>query len=71
MKEQSKNYESKERKNESYLMTKSTDELCEDPKWHKFVQECIEEHGYSWYHHARQQKFGKHIKLNYSKKRDK
>ena len=71
MKEQSKNYESKERKKTSYLMSKDTDELSTDPKWHEFVQECIKEHGYSWYYYMNQQPFGKYVKLNYSKKRDK
>ena len=52
-------------------MSKSTDELSKDPKWHKFVKECIDEHGYSWYYFVRQQPFGRYIKLNYSKKRDK
>ncbi len=64
-------YKSRERVNTSYLMSKSTDELSKDPKWHKFVKECIEEHGYSWYYYVRQQPFVRYVKLNYSKKRDK
>jgi NADH:ubiquinone oxidoreductase subunit len=70
MKEQRKNYESKERTKRSYLMSKTSEELSVDPKWHNFVQECINEHGYSWYYHTSQQRFGKYIKLNFSKKRE-
>jgi hypothetical protein len=69
MKDQTNAYNSKERTRESYLMTKTTDELSVDPIWHKFVQECINENGYSWYYHARQQPFGRYIKMNYSKTR--
>lgn len=61
--------ESKERAGGSYLSTKNTEELSKSTRWHKFVKECIEEHGYSWYYFVKQQKFGKHVKLNYSKKR--
>lgn len=71
MKEKSSAYKSRERVNTSYLMSKDTDELSKDPKWHEFVQECIKEHGYSWYYNMSQQPFGKYVKLNYSKKRDK
>ena len=69
MSEKSSAYKSRERVNTSYLMSKSTDELSKDPKWHKFVKECIEEHGYSWYYFVRQQPFGSYVKLNYSKTR--
>ena len=69
MKEQTNAYNSKERTKESYLMTKTADELSVDPNWHKFVQECISENGYSWHYYARQQPFGKYIKMNYSKTR--
>jgi len=44
----SKSTKSDERTRTSYLMSKDTDELSKDPKWHKFVQECILEHGYAW-----------------------
>jgi len=71
MKERKNNYESKERTKKSYLMTKTTDELSVDPNWYNFVQECIDEHGYSWQHYARQKPFGKYIKMNYSKTRKK
>ena len=61
----------KERVSTSYLMSKSTEELSNDPQWHKFVNDCIKEHGYAWYYHATQQPFGTYAKMNYSKTRKK
>jgi len=43
-----KSSKSNERTMTSYLMSKTADQLVKDKKYHKFVQDCIAEHGYSW-----------------------
>lgn len=43
-----KSFKSNERTMTSYLMSKTTDQLVKDKKYHKFVQDCIAEHGYAW-----------------------
>ena len=65
-----KSSKSNERTMTSYLMSKTADQLVKDKKYHKFVQDCITEHGYSWqYNFSKDGHLSKRISLLYKKRK--